>query len=98
MKAAHTLLTLVCALSATGCATLRSSENARVGSPKIYAGTRLDLAAMQSDEPTLREFARYGIEPPAHPEADMAFSLVGDTLMLPFAAWYLVTEPFVGRR
>ncbi|WP_348675063.1 YceK/YidQ family lipoprotein [uncultured Abyssibacter sp.] len=81
----------------SGCATVRTSDNAHVGSPKIYGGTRLNVAALSSDDAALARFEHYGIEPPSHPALDLPLSFVGDTLMLPFSAWYTLTEPVVGR-
>lgn len=81
-----------------GCATVRTADNAHVGSPKVYGGTRLNIAALGSDEEALERFKRYDIEPPAHPVVDLPLSLVGDTLLLPFSIWYTATEPLVGRQ
>jgi uncharacterized protein YceK len=76
---------------------MRSSDNARTGSPKVYPGTRLDLAALQNDQDSLSMYHRYGISAPTYPAVDLPLSFVGDTVMLPFALWYAFTEPFVGR-
>jgi uncharacterized protein YceK len=80
-----------------GCATVRTADNAHVGSPKIYGGTRLNVAALKSDQDSLARFQRFGIEAPTYPMADLPLSFVGDTLLLPFSAWYTLTEPVVGR-
>lgn len=81
-----------------GCATARTADNAHVGSPKVYGGTRLNLAALGSDEEALGRFKRYDIEPPEHPAVDLPLSFVADTLLLPFSIWYTATEPLVGRQ
>lgn len=79
----------------SGCATFRAADNIRLGSPKIYAGTRLDVAALFEDEKTLANFQRYGINALTHPGIDLPFSLLADTFLLPsFAACHLV-EPMI---
>ena len=85
------------ALLTSGCAAMSVSDNAHRGSPKFYGGTKLDVAALRNDEATLDEFGRYGIHPPANPALDLPLSFALDTVLLPFATWYAVTEPLVGR-
>lgn len=82
----------------SGCATARTADNAHVGSPKIYGGTRLNAAALSSSEESLARFESYGIKAPAYPAADFLPSLVADTLLFPFSLWYTITEPVVGRQ
>ncbi|WP_122320541.1 YceK/YidQ family lipoprotein, partial [Pseudomonas cichorii] len=41
------LLLIAVALLMTGCATVRTLDAAQPGAPVVYAGTRLDLYAMQ---------------------------------------------------
>lgn len=81
----------------TGCGTVRSSEQVQADSPKVFSGTRLDLAALSADHETLDEFARFGIEAPLYPGVDLPLSLIGDTLLLPYSGWYVATEPFLKR-
>lgn len=81
-----------------GCATVRTADNAHVGSPKVYGGTRLNIAALRSNEEALARFERFNIEPPEHPAVDLPLSFFGDTLLLPFSIWYTATEPLVGRQ
>ncbi|TDU25541.1 uncharacterized protein YceK [Panacagrimonas perspica] len=94
---AASLAAMLC-IGLSGCATVRTADNAHVGSPKIYGGTRVNVAALSDDETSLSRYRQYGIEAPAYPAADLAVSFIGDTLFLPFSAWYVVTEPLVGRR
>lgn len=81
----------------SGCGTVRTVDNLHVGSPRIYGGTRLDLAAVNDDRMVLERFRSHSITPPAHPAADLPLSVVGDTVLLPFMVWYTITEPVVGR-
>lgn len=98
MRRYRVALIVVSAVGLFGCATVRTAENAHVGSPKIYGGTRLNIAAISDDDESLARFKRFDIQPPEHPAADVLPSFVGDTLMLPFSAWYTLTEPLVGRK
>jgi uncharacterized protein YceK len=74
------LIWLVAALWISGCATVTSIDSAEHGTPLVYSGTRLDLAAIADNESDLRKFKTL---PPASPWLDMPFSLVADTFMLP---------------
>lgn len=82
----------------SGCATVRTADNVHFGSPKVYGGTRVNVAAISDDETSLSRYRQYGIEAPAYPAVDLPLSFVGDTLFLPFSAWYVLTEPLVGRQ
>jgi len=84
-------------MSLVGCATVETANHAHAGSPKVYGGTRLNVAALSGDQITLDQYGHYGINAPEHPGLDLPLSLVGDTLMLPFSLWYVLTEPVVGR-
>lgn len=97
LKVAALIIMLFC-FGTSGCATFRTADNAHVGSPKIYGGTRVNIAALKNDESALLKYSGYGIDAPAYPAVDLPFSLVGDTLFLPFSAWYVLTEPLVGRQ
>lgn len=84
------------ALAATctsGCATYQTISNAEVGSPKVFSGTRMNLAAMRGDESTLR---RLPGTPPRRPALDLPLSLVLDTALLqmtvPVALYEFVFE------
>lgn len=69
------------ALTATnGCATISAVSTAERGSPKVYAGTRLDLHAIAGNASALR---RFHTEAPRYPWLDLPFSAVLDTLILP---------------
>ena len=71
-------LIIVAALTAgNGCAAISTAER---GSPKIYAGTRLDLHAIAGNASALR---RFHTEPPRYPWLDLPFSALLDTLMVP---------------
>jgi len=84
-------------LLSSGCASLSVSDNASRGSPKIYGGTRLNIAALKNDETTLASFSHFGIRPPEQPGWDLPLSFVGDTVLLPYTVGYMLCEPFVGR-
>lgn len=82
--------TLTLALS--GCATFEVASNVQRGSPRFFAGTELNAAAIAKDHETLSHFSRYGMTPPAYPEVDLVFSFVADAALLPFALSYTLDE------
>jgi len=59
-----------------------SIDSAEHGTPLVYSGTRLDLAAVADDESGLRKFKTL---PPTNPWLDLPFSLVADTFILPLS-------------
>ncbi|AMK75934.1 hypothetical protein A1342_03695 [Methylomonas methanica] len=68
----------------TGCATFKSL-NAEVPLYErvfMYSGTRLDWAALESDNVTIRKFKA---EPPGYPLVDLPFSFALDSLFFPLA-------------
>jgi len=75
------LLVLVLALQLAGCATVRTLDAAKPGAPVVYAGTRLDLYALNGG---CCAMDRFGAEAPKHAWLDLPFSLLLDTLFLPF--------------
>lgn len=75
------LLVLV-AMSLSGCATVATLDAAKPGAPLVYAGTRLDLYALQGGCCALE---RFGAEAPRYPGLDLPASLLLDTLLLPFS-------------
>lgn len=87
--------TLLCALLTGGCATIETANKVRPHSPRFFAGTRLDLAAIESDRDTLDHYSSYDILPPSRPQADLPFSVLADTALFPFAVLYTITEPVV---
>jgi len=76
-----TWLLLMLAL-ATGCASVKTLDAAKPGAPLVYAGTRLDLYALNGG---CCAMDRFGTEPPAWPAADLPASAVLDTVLLPFS-------------
>jgi uncharacterized protein YceK len=58
------LLTIVLALQLAGCATVRTLDAAKPGAPVVYAGTRLDLYAMNGG---CCAMDRFGAEAPSYP-------------------------------
>ncbi|RMQ51291.1 putative lipoprotein [Pseudomonas cichorii] len=76
------LLLIALALLLTGCATARTLNAAQPGAPVVYAGTRLDLYAMQGG---CCEKDRFGAEAPAYPGLDLPASALLDTLLLPLS-------------
>jgi uncharacterized protein YceK len=48
----------------------------------IYSGTRLDWAALENDNVTVRKFKT---EPPIYPLVDLPFSFAMDSVFLPLA-------------
>ncbi len=58
-----------------GCASVRSLTDYQPGDPVWFAGTRLDIAAIRDDRPTLKKFTA---QPPRYPWVDLPFSVVAD--------------------
>ncbi|MCD5994714.1 YceK/YidQ family lipoprotein [Pseudomonas sp. CDFA 602] len=76
------LVLIALALAMTGCATARTLNAAQPGAPVVYAGTRLDLYAMQGG---CCAKGRFGAEAPGYPGLDLPGSAVLDTLLLPLS-------------
>jgi len=84
------LLLVALALCLTGCATARTLNAAKPGAPLVYAGTRLDLYAMQGG---CCAMDRFGAQAPSYPGLDLPGSALLDTLLLPLS---LLTAAGVG--
>ncbi|MCE5983892.1 YceK/YidQ family lipoprotein [Pseudomonas sp. LF19] len=69
-------------LMASGCASVRTLDAAKPGAPVVYAGTRLDLYAMQGG---CCAMDRFGAEAPKYPGLDLPGSALLDTLLLPLS-------------
>ena len=93
---ASTAVLVGASLLCGGCATIESVGNVRPHSPRFFAGTRLDYAAIEGDRDTLDHYGTYAIFPPTYPRGDLAFSVVADTVLFPFAVIYTITEPWLG--
>lgn len=76
------VLTLLLALSLTGCATVRTLDAAKPDAPVVYAGTRLDWYAINGG---CCPRDRFGAEAPRYPGLDLPASALLDTLLLPFS-------------
>ena len=76
------LLVLVLALHLAGCATVRTLDAAKPGAPVVYAGTRLDLYALNGG---CCAMDRFGAEAPSYPGVDLPASALLDTLWLPLS-------------
>jgi len=75
-------LLLMAILVLGGCATARTLDAAKPGAPVVYAGTRLDLYALQGGCCALD---RFGAEAPVWPVLDLPGSALLDTLLLPLS-------------
>ncbi len=84
------LLLIAVALTISGCATARTLSAAQPGAPLVYAGTRLDLYAMQGG---CCAMDRFGAQAPSYPGLDLPGSALLDTLLLPLS---LLTAAGVG--
>jgi uncharacterized protein YceK len=89
-QAAGVGLALAMLSSVSGCATVRTLDAAKVDAPVIYAGTRLDLYALQGGCCAVDKF---GAEAPKYPALDLPGSALLDTLLLPLS---LATELGIG--
>ncbi|MEE4671914.1 YceK/YidQ family lipoprotein [Pseudomonas alliivorans] len=76
------LLVIGLALVMTGCATARTLNAAKPGAPVVYAGTRLNLYALQGG---CCATDRFGAEAPSYPGVDLPGSALLDTLLLPLS-------------
>lgn len=80
-RLAQLLAGLALASLLQGCASVSTLNGAKTDLPIIYSGTRLDWYALHGGccpEP------RYGSAAPSYPGIDLPFSLLLDTLVLPF--------------
>ncbi|RZI33616.1 YceK/YidQ family lipoprotein [Pseudomonas orientalis] len=75
-------LWVVLVLQLTGCATARTLDAAQPGAPVVYAGTRLDMYAINGG---CCAKDRFGAEAPAYPHIDLPASALLDTLLLPLS-------------
>jgi hypothetical protein len=89
------LLAALLSIGIASCATFEAADNVRQGSPRFFAGTRLDLAAITRNEAALDHFKAYEMTPPAYPRTDLLPSLAADVMLFPVAVGYTVTEPLL---
>ena len=73
-------LLVLLALHLTGCATARTLDAAKPNAPVVYAGTRLDLYAMNGG---CCAKDRFGAEAPSYPGGVLPASALLDTLLFP---------------
>ncbi|MGN2411309.1 YceK/YidQ family lipoprotein [Pseudomonas syringae] len=73
------LILIALALVITGCATARTLNAAKPGAPVVYAGTRLNMYALQGG---CCAIDRFGAEAPGYPGLDLPGSALLDTLPL----------------
>ncbi|RON21230.1 hypothetical protein BK660_11155 [Pseudomonas brassicacearum] len=85
------LLTLLLVLQLTGCATARTLDAAKPGAPLVYAGTRLDVYAMNGGCCAKDHF---GAEAPSYPGLDLPASALLDTLLLPLSLLTVIGVSF----
>ncbi|MBA6141991.1 MULTISPECIES: YceK/YidQ family lipoprotein [Pseudomonas] len=74
----------------SGCATVRTLDANKPGAPVVYAGTRLDLYAINGG---CCPRDRFGAQAPSYPGLDLPGSMLLDTLLLPLS---LLTAAGVG--
>ena len=85
------LLIILLALELAGCATVRTLDAAKPGSPVVYSGTRLDLYAMNGG---CCAMDRFGAEAPSYPGVDLPASALLDTLLLPLSVLTVIGVSF----
>ncbi|MFL8989847.1 hypothetical protein D3C76_367700 [compost metagenome] len=85
------LLVMVLALQLAGCATVRTLDAAKPGAPVVYAGTRLDLYAMNGG---CCAMDRFGAQAPSYPGVDLPASALLDTLLLPLSLLTVIGVSF----
>ena len=82
MSNGRSALCLLLALTCSGCGTFNMLNSDKTDPPYVYSGTRLDLYAI-NDGCCAQD--RFGAPPPDYPGADLPFSFLLDTLLLPLA-------------
>ena len=85
------LLMVVLALQLAGCATVRTLDAAKPGAPVVYAGTRLDMYALNGG---CCAMDRFGAEAPSYPGVDLPASALLDTLLLPLSVLTVIGVSF----
>jgi uncharacterized protein YceK len=85
------LLVMVLALQLAGCATVRTLDAAKPGAPVVYAGTRLDMYAMNGG---CCAMDRFGAQAPSYPGVDLPASALLDTLLLPLSVLTVIGVSF----
>jgi uncharacterized protein YceK len=73
---------LLLVLLLPGCATVATLDAAKPGAPLVYAGTRLNIYALNGG---CCAVDRFGAEAPRYPGLDLPASVLLDTLLLPFS-------------
>ncbi|MGQ0698640.1 MAG: YceK/YidQ family lipoprotein [Panacagrimonas sp.] len=91
MKAICCAAIIVVATMSGGCASTRVEGRNASGSPTLYAGTRLNVAALNEDYATLSIYEASGVHAPSNPAIDAPLSFFADTVLLPIDAWYWAT-------
>ena len=89
------ILLILCCLTAGGCATVRSLDAYREGDPLIMAGTKLNVAALNSRGAPAERFRN--VVPPRYPALDLPFSLMADTLLIPMLFPAAIVTSFTHR-
>lgn len=84
MKLKRIIGAFIFVLGLSGCATFKSLDTEVPLFERIfvYSGTRLDWAALENDDVTIRKFKA---TPPGYPLLDLPFSFALDSLFLPLA-------------
>ncbi|MHC8368744.1 YceK/YidQ family lipoprotein [Pseudomonas sp. ZT5P21] len=85
------LLMIVLGLQLAGCATVRTLDAAKPGAPVVYAGTRLDLYALNGG---CCAMDRFGAQAPSYPGVDLPASALLDTLLLPLSVLTVIGVSF----
>lgn len=79
------LMLILLSVTSAGCATYRTISEAEAGGPMVYSGTRLDINVCTGDEIGIKKFKT---TPPSYPLADLPFSFLLDTIILPGTIFY----------
>lgn len=82
MSSKALVLAVLTLLLTQGCASVRTLNAAQAAAPVIYSGTRLDWYSLQG---SCYPVERFGAQAPKYAGLDLPFSLLLDTLLLPWA-------------
>ena len=91
MKLCAILGMMLLILPLIGCATYASLEHGEAGSPLVFGGTRIDLDRVVNQSENNAWLDKQAIY---NPVLDMPFSMVSDTLLVPYTVFLAAARKF----
>ncbi len=74
------VLVVLSLFNTAGCATYKTIDNSKAGSPIFFSGTRLDIHAINNNTAALKKF---DVAPPEYPLLDLPASFAFDLFLSP---------------